>query len=82
MDIYLISGLGADNAIFRNLTFSKAENIHHLDWMLLKRTNPKFSKRAIDSIMKWDRTEAPPGLIRIHEVRIESYQSEMEKLII
>ena len=33
MDIYLISGLGADRTIFRNLTFSDATNIHYLDWI-------------------------------------------------
>ena len=172
MDIYLISGLGADREIFKNLTFSKAANIHYLDWItpkvneplkvyalrmaedidrsvpfavvglsfggmlateitsvlhpqvtvlvssvptrrelpwhfrffgrmrmnklipvvkpktvprfiasffgvetrddhlffkqLIGRTDPRFSKWAIDSILKWDRTEAPAGLIRIH----------------
>ena len=172
MDIYLISGLGADREIFKNLTFSKAANIHYLDWItpkakeslkayalrmaeaidrsvpfaiiglsfggmlatemasvlhpqltvlvssvptkrelpwhfhfvgrtgmnnlipvfkpktvprfvasffgvetrddyilfkqLLRRTDPQFSKWAIDTILKWDRTEAPADLIRIH----------------
>jgi pimeloyl-ACP methyl ester carboxylesterase len=172
VDIYLISGLGADKAVFRNLKFSKAEIIHHLDWIppkpkeslrsyalrmaegidpsvpfaiiglsfggmlateiasvlhpqltilassvptkqdlpwyfrlvgrtglnklipvfkpktvprfissffgvethedhlfflqLLKRTDPRFSKWAIDCILKWDRTEAPAGIIRFH----------------
>ncbi len=172
MDIYLISGLGSDAAIFKNLTFSKEVNIHYLDWIppkakeslrtyalrmaeainrsvpfaiiglsfggmlatematvlhpqltvlvssvptklqlpwyyrvfermrinklipvfkpktaprfiasffgvetrddyecfqqLLKRANPRFTKWAIDSILKWDRTDIPAGLIRIH----------------
>ena len=172
MDIYLISGLGSDRAIFKNLTFSKAANIHYLDWVppkakeslkayalrlaegidrsvpfaiiglsfggmlateianllhpqltvlvssvpmkqqlpryyrffgrmkvnklipvfkpktaprfiasffgvetqddyecfqqLLKRSDPRFTKWAIDSILTWDRTESPPGIIRIH----------------
>jgi pimeloyl-ACP methyl ester carboxylesterase len=33
---------------------------------LLERTDPRFSKWAIDSILKWDRTETPERLIRIH----------------
>ena len=172
MDIYLISGLGADRTIFRNLTFSKGVKIHYLDWIipnakeslrayalrlaegidtsrtfcilglsfggmlateiasvlepqrtilissistkyalpryyhlagrlginklipaikpdsvprfissffgvetkdeglffnqLMRRTDPHFSKWAIDSILKWDRTEIPPGIVRIH----------------
>jgi len=33
---------------------------------LLRSTDPRFSKWAMDSILKWDRTEAPAGLIRIH----------------
>lgn len=33
---------------------------------LLKRANPRFTKWAIDSILKWDRTDIPAGLIRIH----------------
>ena len=33
---------------------------------LMKRTDPHFSKWAIDSILKWDRTESPSGIIRIH----------------
>jgi pimeloyl-ACP methyl ester carboxylesterase len=32
---------------------------------LLRSTDPRFSKWAIDSILKWDRTETPPGIIRI-----------------
>lgn len=172
MDIYLISGLGSDRAIFKNLTFSKSANIHFLDWVppkakeslrsyalrlaegidqsfpfaiiglsfggmlatematvlhpqltilvssvptrrqlpgyyrffgkmrvnklipvfkpktaprfiasffgvetrddyecfqqLLKRSDPGFTKWAIDCILTWDRTETPAGLIRIH----------------
>jgi pimeloyl-ACP methyl ester carboxylesterase len=172
VDIYLISGLGADQTVFRNLTFSKGVKIHYLDWIipnakeslrayalrlaegidtsrtfciiglsfggmlateiasvmephktilississkyglpwyyqfagririnklipaikpdsvpqfissffgvetkddglffnqLMKRTDPHFSKWAIDSILKWDRTESPPGIVRIH----------------
>lgn len=172
MDIYLISGLGADRAIFRNLKFSIDSKIHYLDWIppkakeslrayalrlaedidrsvpyaiiglsfggmlateiaseyhpqltvlvssvptkhelpwyfrlvgrtgmnhlipvfkpktvprfissffgvetqedhlffqqLLKRTDLRFTKWAIDAILKWDRTESPAGLIRIH----------------
>ena len=172
LNIYLISGLGADRTVFRNLTFSKAVNIYYLDWIppkakeslsayalrmaepidrsvpfaiiglsfggmlatemasvlnpqltvlassvptkrelpwyfrlvgktkmnklvpvfkprtvprfiasffgvetrddhlffleLLKRTDPRFSKWAIDAILKWDRTETPANLIRIH----------------
>ena len=172
MDIYLISGLGADRTVFRNLTFSEGVKIHYLDWIipkakeslrayalrlaeridtsrtfgiiglsfggmlaaeiagvlkpqrtilisstptryglpwyyhlagrlgmnkliptvkpksvprfissffgvetkdeglffnkLMKRTDPHFSKWAIDSILKWDRTESPPGIVRIH----------------
>jgi len=172
LDIYLISGLGSDREIFKNLTFSQTANIHYLDWVspgakeslrtyalrlaegidrsvpfaiiglsfggmlatematvlhpqltvlvssaptkrqlpwyyrvcgsmrinkfipvfkpktaprfiasffgvesridyecfqqLLKRSDPRFTKWAIDIILKWDRTEAPKGLIRIH----------------
>jgi pimeloyl-ACP methyl ester carboxylesterase len=172
LDIYLISGLGADRTIFRNLTFGNAANIHYLDWIppkakeslkayalrmaeaidqsvpfsliglsfggmlateiasvlhpqqtvlvssvpesqelpwhfrfvgrtginklipvikpkyvpkfmaaffgvetrddhvfflqLLRRTDPRFSKWAVDAILKWDRTETPGGIIRIH----------------
>ncbi len=172
MDIYLISGLGADRTVFRNLTFSEGVKIHYLDWItpkakeslrayalrlaegidtfrtfciiglsfggmlatemasvlkpqrtilississkhevpwhyrlagrlrinnliptikptsiprfmssffgvetkdealffneLLRRTDPHFSKWAIDSMMKWDRTESPSGIVRIH----------------
>jgi pimeloyl-ACP methyl ester carboxylesterase len=33
MDVYLISGLGADRRVFRNLTFGKEVNIHYLDWI-------------------------------------------------
>ena len=172
MDIYLISGLGADSTIFRNLTFSKETKIHYLDWFppktkeslkdyafrlaegidtsvpfsliglsfggmlateiasalhprftvlissvpvkkelpayfpfigttrlhkvipflrpktvprfvasffgvqtrddylfflqLLRRTDPRFSRWAMDAILKWDRTETPAGVIRIH----------------
>jgi pimeloyl-ACP methyl ester carboxylesterase len=33
---------------------------------LLERTDPHFSKWAIDSILKWDRRESPASLIRIH----------------
>ncbi len=172
MDVYLISGLGADRTVFRNLTFSKTTKIHYLDWIppkakeslrdyalrmaeaidpslpftiiglsfggmlateiasvlqpqmtvlvssvstkrelpwyfhlvgrmkinklipavrpnsvprfissffgvetkadalffqqLLRRTDPHFSKWAMDCILKWDRTETPPGLVRIH----------------
>jgi pimeloyl-ACP methyl ester carboxylesterase len=172
VDIYLISGLGADRTVFRNLIFGKGVKIHYLDWIipnakdslrayalrlaegidtsrtfciiglsfggmlaaeiasvlkpqrtilisststkyglpwyyhfagrlginklipavkpksvplfissffgvetkdeglffnqLMKRTDPHFSKWAIDSILKWDRTETPPGIIRIH----------------
>jgi len=170
VDIYLISGLGADRTIFRNLTFSSAENIHYLDWIdpkpkeslkeyafrlaegidrsvpfaviglsfggiagnyhpqltvltssvptkqdlpwyfrlagrmrlnklvpvfkpktvprfiasffgvetkddhvcfqqLLESTDPRFTKWAMDAILEWDRTETPPGLIRIHGSR-------------
>jgi pimeloyl-ACP methyl ester carboxylesterase len=171
LNIYLISGLGADRTIFQNLTFSESTNIHFLDWMppqaneslksyalrmaepidrsvpfaliglsfggmlateistvlhpqltvlvssvpakpelpwyyrfigttkihklfpvlkpktvprflasffgvesrddylfflkLLKRTDPRFTKWAMDAILKWDRTEIPPGIIRI-----------------
>ena len=172
MDIYLISGLGADRTVFRNLIFSNGANIHYLGWItpkakeslrayalrlaesintsrsfciiglsfggmlateiasvlepqrtilississkhglpsyyhlagrlginklippikpnsvprfissffgvetkdeglffnqLMKRTDPHFSKWAIDSILTWDRTESPPGIVRIH----------------
>jgi hypothetical protein len=172
VDIYLISGLGADRTLFRNLKFGKGVNIHYLDWIipnakeslrayalrmaeridtsrtfcilglsfggmlateiasvlephktilississinglpwyyrfagrlginklipavkpnsvprfissffgvetkdeglffnqLMRRTDPHFSKWAIDSILKWDRTESPPGIVRIH----------------
>jgi pimeloyl-ACP methyl ester carboxylesterase len=172
VDIYLISGLGADSTVFRNLTFGSETKIHYLDWIppkpkeslrayalrlaeaidysapftiiglsfggmlateiacvlhpqktilvssiptrselpwhfqlagrmginklipaiklksvprfissffgveskadalffqqLLGRTDPYFSKWAIDSILKWDRTESPAGLVRIH----------------
>jgi len=172
LNIYLISGLGADRAIFQNLTFSKTADIHYLDWIppkkkeslrsyalrmaeaidtstpfvliglsfggmlaaeistvlkpqktilvssipkrkelpwyfhlfgrmkmnrlipvirprsvprvissffgvetkgdalffqeLLRRTDPWFSKWAIEAIMKWDRTETPAGIVRIH----------------
>lgn len=172
MDVYLISGLGADRTVFRNLTFSEGVNIHYLDWIipnakeslrayalrlaegidtsrtfciiglsfggmlateiasvfkphrtilissilskyglpwyyrivskirinklipaikpngvprfissffgvetkdeglffnqLMKRTDPHFSKWAIDSILTWDRIESPPGIVRIH----------------
>ncbi len=172
MDVYLISGLGADRTVFRNLTFSKGVKIHYLDWItpkakeslqeyalrlaedidtsktfciiglsfggmlateiasvlepqrtilississkyglpwyyhlagririnklipsikpdsvprfissfsgvetkdeslffnqLMRHTDPHFSKWAIDSILKWNRTESPPGIVRIH----------------
>ena len=33
---------------------------------LMKRTDPHFSKWAIDSILKWNRTESPSGIVRIH----------------
>ncbi|HSZ31808.1 MAG TPA: alpha/beta hydrolase [Puia sp.] len=172
MDVYLISGLGADRTVFRNLTFSKGNNVHYLDWItpkpneslrsyalrlaegintsrtfciiglsfggmlateiasvlkpqstilississkfelpwhyrlagririnklipakklnsvprfissffgvetkdeslffnqLMRRTDPHFSKWAIDSMLKWNRTESPPGIVRIH----------------
>jgi hypothetical protein len=172
VDVYLISGLGADRSVFRNLTFSKGVKIHYLDWItpkakeslrayalrlaegidtsrtfciiglsfggmlateiasvlepqrtilississkyglpwyyrlaskirinrfipaikpnsvprfissffgvetidenlffnqLMRRTDPYFSKWAIDSILKWNRTESPSGIIRIH----------------
>lgn len=33
---------------------------------LMKLTDPHFSKWAIDSILKWDRTESPSGIIRIN----------------
>ena len=32
---------------------------------LLRRTDPRFSKWAMDAILKWDRTEPPAGLVRI-----------------
>lgn len=172
MDIYLISGLGADRTVFKNLTFNKEHSIHYLDWIppvkkeslrsyalrmaerinhsvpfslvglsfggmlatemadvlnpqttvllssvpvkqelpkhfhlfsvlklnklvpalklnyvprlitslfgvesrddqiffleLLRRTDPKFSKWAMDAILEWDRTESPAGIVRIH----------------
>jgi pimeloyl-ACP methyl ester carboxylesterase len=172
LDIYLISGLGSDAAIFKNLTFRKGANIHYLHWIfpkakeslrsyalrlaegidqsvpfaiiglsfggmlatematvlhpqrtvlvssvparhqlpfyylffgkmkvnklipvfkpktaprfiasffgaetqddylcfqqLLNRSDPRFTKWAIDAILNWDRTEAPANLIRIH----------------
>jgi pimeloyl-ACP methyl ester carboxylesterase len=172
LNIYLISGLGADRTVFRNLKFSEAAEIHYLDWIppkpneslreyalriaeaidtsapfsliglsfggmlateiastlqpqktilissvptkrelpwhfhlvgklrinkiipavrpnsvprfiasifgveskadalffqqLLNRTDPHFSKWAMDTILKWDRTERPAGLITIH----------------
>jgi pimeloyl-ACP methyl ester carboxylesterase len=172
LDIYLISGLGSDGAMFKNLTFSRGINIYYLDWIppkakeslrsyalrlaeaidrsvpftivglsfggllatematvlhpqltvlvssvptnrqfpwyyrflgrmkinklipvfkpktaprfiasffgvetrddyecfhqLLKRSDPRFTKWAIDCILKWDRTEAPAGIVRIH----------------
>ena len=172
MDVYLISGLGADRTVFKNLTFSEEVKIHYLDWIipnakeslrayalrlatgidtsrtfciiglsfggmlateiasvlkpqktilississkfglpwyyrivskirinklipaikpngvprfissffgvetkdeglffnqLMKRTDPHFSKWAIDSILTWDRIESPPGIVRIH----------------
>lgn len=171
MNIYLISGLGADSTVFKNLTFSNGSNIHYISWIppkaneslrsyalrlaepidrsapfemiglsfggmlateiasvfhpqrtilvssvptklelpwyyrligttrihkllpvfkpktvpqfvaaffgvkthddylfflkLLRRSDPRFSKWAIDSILKWDRTETPEGIIRI-----------------
>jgi pimeloyl-ACP methyl ester carboxylesterase len=43
VNIYLISGLGADKTVFRNLTFSKGTKIHYLDWIPPK---PKESLRA------------------------------------
>jgi hypothetical protein len=172
MDVYLISGLGADRTVFRNLTFGEEVKIHYLDWItpkaneslrayairlakgidtsrtfciiglsfggmlatemagvleprrtilississkygfpwhfrlasriginklipaikpdsaprfiasffgvetkgeslffnqLLRHTDPHFSKWAIDSMLKWDRTESPSGIVRIH----------------
>jgi pimeloyl-ACP methyl ester carboxylesterase len=172
VDIYLISGLGADRTVFRNLKFGEGVKIHYLDWIipnakeslrayalrlaeridtsrafciiglsfggmlateiasvlepqrtilisststkyglpwyyhlagrlgmnklipavkpksvprfissffgvetkdeglffnqLMKRTDPHFSKWAINSILKWDRTASPPGIVRIH----------------
>jgi pimeloyl-ACP methyl ester carboxylesterase len=33
LNIYLISGLGADRTVFRNLRFSEAAKIHYLDWI-------------------------------------------------
>ena len=172
MNIYLISGLGADTSIFQNLIFGNGLNIHYLDWIppktdeslrsyalrmaepinrslpfaviglsfggmlateiasvfhpqvtilissvptkqelpwyyrfigttrihrwipvfkpktvprsfaslfgvesrddylfflqLLRRSDPQFTKWAIDSILNWDRTEIPKGIVRIH----------------
>ncbi len=36
MDVYLISGLGADRTVFRNLIFSEGVKIHYLDWITPK----------------------------------------------
>ena len=33
---------------------------------LLKRSDPNFSKWAVDAILQWDRTERPSGVVRIH----------------
>jgi pimeloyl-ACP methyl ester carboxylesterase len=172
MEVYLISGLGADRTVFRNLTFSEGVKIHYLDWItpkakeslrayalrlaegidtsrvfciiglsfggmlatemasvlkpqrtilissvsskyrlpwhfrlarririnklipaiklnsaprfissffgietkeeglffnqLMKRTDPHFTKWAMNSILEWDRTESPTGIVRIH----------------
>lgn len=32
---------------------------------LLRRSDPRFSKWAIDTILNWDRTEIPEGIVRI-----------------
>jgi hypothetical protein len=39
---------------------------HECFQQLLKRSDPQFTKWTIDCILKWDRTETPTGLIRIH----------------
>ncbi len=36
---------------------------------LIERSDPVFSKWAIEAILQWDRMEAPDGLIRIHGTR-------------
>jgi pimeloyl-ACP methyl ester carboxylesterase len=52
VDVYLISGLGADRTVFRNLTFSKEVNIHYLDWIppKAKESLPSYALRLAEGI--------------------------------
>jgi len=52
VDVYLISGLGADRTVFQNLTFGKGVKIHHLDWIApkLKESLPAYALRLAEGI--------------------------------
>lgn len=52
MDIYLISGLGADSRAFKSLTFRDAAKVHFLDWIEPNRdeTMLSYAKRLAQKI--------------------------------
>jgi len=52
VDIYFISGLGADRTVFRNLSFSDTTKIHYLDWIdpKPKESLPAYALRLAESI--------------------------------
>jgi pimeloyl-ACP methyl ester carboxylesterase len=50
--IYLISGLGADRTVFKNLTFKKGTQLHYLDWIppVKKESLRSYALRMAESI--------------------------------
>jgi pimeloyl-ACP methyl ester carboxylesterase len=52
MNVYLISGLGADRTVFKNLTFTENVNVHYLDWITpkSKESLPAYALRLAEGI--------------------------------
>ena len=53
MNVYFISGLGADERVFQRLTFPNSFTVHHLKW-------------AINEILNWQNRIRPENITHIH----------------